>query len=1151
MLPADLIGRVWPMPEARRGSVLPGLDAPTHKPPDGRSKRNSLAVRIGIARPSGADHMAASVPAQRVAGSGNRVGGLIPKRGSAMLGMGAGFRAPAGARVGKARFAAAGAQQVGMGSLAAACRHEAEMDEPRSMEEYLQADAGTAESFNCRGGSGKRRLRQSRRKEAFAKGLKERNMDPTADEEAEKLLEENLWKYYRLLSPASHFKQRWDPFIQMLVVYNSGFIPLSLAFAYRLATTHTIADYAVDLLFVMDMVVSCSTVYHNQHFELVIDRRKIVSHYVRTWFVIDLLSILPLEVFAYVLSSDPDAQYLIADFLRLPRMLRLARFRKRVASAQTAGANARRMIWLCVLFVFIAHIVACCWWAIGRLGLPQNLGTDRHSRSWILRMEEQGTVQLIDPFNPFDQSRIPTQYLTSLYWALTCLLKSPSIGPDTEIEKVFTTVVTIFGVLVFTVFVGNTIEVLQSVSHSDEKRRKHMYTLSNFVRQNHLSRDLRQKIFAHFAAEYRSTLGIDASLLLHQFPRSLRGQIVVYMHRHTLQTCELFKVLTSECVKAILMCVIPTVCLQKEVLIGQGELCEYIYIMMRGAMQVRDASANDRTFATGGADRSNSSTVIPALAQAVWRASKRILVAFGRTQGDETTSSATAERTSVSTSPGNRSTKKKGAPNFHPIERAGSLIGLHDPKEGSVLYPYTVVASKTASLLRLTGEDLRSILASHGGSDQKAGRDLVRREFEAVQAGLLKGNRKTRLMSLHRSRAIMSHGDRDSQTDPCASPTEDACGPDASSQPVGRCIRESPGSAAEAQDDGGARRASVNMRQLEASLLQGAQVDLATSSSGPPATKGSTSSCSFNCGASQTKEWMSSSCGNETPNRYPEPHHCPLESRIGAAVAASNALGHATTPGEVHSRKALLGERERKNSMTVTDAEEEDYRRTEVAKAIAREDEQWRKGADDLRHDMAAAGRKLQNLITSMAAMESDLALLPNIAEALAALESISSNSPPPVSVFGFDLGGTRTPAVSTDASGIQAQSAPRISSGASGGAGGLFGFLWKGDTNPIKPRRDSELPVEATPDASPTAALDGPASSHAMAIPEPMASDIPMPLPSGLGSAGSQKGSKPGSYPTSLDLSQATGPPLCAGMMSHKQEARSRCDQTPPNLTA
>ena len=160
-------------------------------------------------------------------------------------------------------------------------------------------------------------------------------------------------------------------------------------------------------------------------------------------------------------------------------MLRLARFRKQLD--KMSGASLLRMLWLCVSFLFVSHLVACCWWAIGRLGIA-GVGVDAHSSSWItrsgMRLQRDGGM-------------VREQYLTSLYWALTALLKTPSIGdfirtharnhaylqssftsffshhippspfpshssyytytgPDTPLEKTFTFVITIFGVLAFT-----------------------------------------------------------------------------------------------------------------------------------------------------------------------------------------------------------------------------------------------------------------------------------------------------------------------------------------------------------------------------------------------------------------------------------------------------------------------------------------------------------------------------------------------------------------------------------------------------------------------------------------------------------------------------------------------------------------------------
>ena len=85
------------------------------------------------------------------------------------------------------------------------------------------------------------------------------------------------------------------------------------------------------------MLLACSTVYYNEHYEMIVDRKEIIQHYMRTWFFVDLFSILPFEVFSSFLAADDVQQVIITDFLKLPRMLRLARFRKRVDNVRVAA----------------------------------------------------------------------------------------------------------------------------------------------------------------------------------------------------------------------------------------------------------------------------------------------------------------------------------------------------------------------------------------------------------------------------------------------------------------------------------------------------------------------------------------------------------------------------------------------------------------------------------------------------------------------------------------------------------------------------------------------------------------------------------------------------------------------------------------------
>lgn len=837
------------------------------------------------------------------------------------------------------------------------------------------------------------------------------------DDDAEKMLEENLWKYYRLFPPKGYVKMHWDPVIQLLVMYNCIFIPMSLAFAYKMDSTHLLIDYCIDCFFVIDMLISCSTVYYNQHYEMVIDRRSIISHYLRTWLLIDLLSILPLEVFALLIRSE-STQAVVADLLKLPRMLRLARFRKRVD--MMSGANVTRMIWLTILFLFTAHLVACTWWGIGRLGLPSDqggleIGVDDHSTSWILRAQ-QGTSSSLWPHNAPPNSRFGQQYITSFYWALTALLKTPSVTPDTPLEKLFTTVVTIFGVLLFTIFVGNTIEVLQAVSHSDEARRRHVSNLLDFTRQARLSRKLRRQIFAHSAAEYRATLGIDAAALLHQFPRTLRGQIVVFMHRHTLRQSELFSAVSTECAKALLMCLTPTVCLQKELLLGQGELCEFFYILQRGALQVRNCPASDLERLDDGEEGDGYE-----FGRAVVRAIKRVSCIGMSMLGlpvNGNLGAAPSPAPRDKSPPGARAATRRAPMHYHAIERSGAILGLNDPNESSILYPYSVVASKTASLLRVTGSDVRTVLTAFGGKDEAAARQHLLGEYDEITAAMLAAPRESRFRPdlsgrvsrpcANRPNSFMTDSS-EGGTPPCGTPKGggaihpalmQAMRSNAPPSPVAGSSTDAAASAA--CDESGAAASPVGSPlACTAGAPTACQVGGLLSPAG--ASNGRSAHFGGEIGAANSNGGASR---EPTPSERRE--RPAIRQHLAGGPSAAAALPSRPTEGtlsqeetaERHRRREVgVATGERKNSIMLSASTMAPGERAEDAKAAEdrqrhADDLKWREQMDDLRSEIASAGRKLQSLLSTIGHVESELALIPQIAEALTALDTLGTGSP-------------------------------------------------------------------------------------------------------------------------------------------------------------
>ena len=99
-----------------------------------------------------------------------------------------------------------------MAAMAQAMQHEMEMETPETVEEYMAHEKEHADAFASQIRKGGAALHISQTIEE--------------DEEAERQLEANLWKYYRLLHPKGKFKPRWDSFVQILVVYNCTIIPM-------------------------------------------------------------------------------------------------------------------------------------------------------------------------------------------------------------------------------------------------------------------------------------------------------------------------------------------------------------------------------------------------------------------------------------------------------------------------------------------------------------------------------------------------------------------------------------------------------------------------------------------------------------------------------------------------------------------------------------------------------------------------------------------------------------------------------------------------------------------------------------------------------------------------------------------------------------
>ena len=113
--------------------------------------------------------------------------------------------------------------------------------------------------------------------------------------------------YYRQEAPKtpqhiilhySVFKAKWNWLILLLTFYTAVMVPYNVAFHNKTLDSPAIliVDAVVDVVFFVDILINFHTTFVGPAGEVISDPRVIRLNYLKTWFVIDLLSCLPYDL---------------------------------------------------------------------------------------------------------------------------------------------------------------------------------------------------------------------------------------------------------------------------------------------------------------------------------------------------------------------------------------------------------------------------------------------------------------------------------------------------------------------------------------------------------------------------------------------------------------------------------------------------------------------------------------------------------------------------------------------------------------------------------------------------------------------------------------------------------------------------------------
>eukprot|EP00808_Paulinella_micropora_P007291 g35823.t1 len=281
-----------------------------------------------------------------------------------------------------------------------------------------------------------------------------------------------------VLDPESLLLRLVDAVVLIFILIMGFTVTYFLAFSYKVNYAELSglvnASFAVAAIFLLDMFLGFFRPYQEGEVGTqywVLDSRAIVRHYIRTWFIIDFVSVFPWTAVANAVESD--ATWLPA--IQLLKLLRLLRFKKQRKTIndwmrRIFGRPGAAVFTFLFLMILVAHWLACIWGSLTRL-----------EPNWS------------DDFG--DLSAWYT-YTLSLYWSVMTIttIGYGDITPVTHTEYWVAIFGMSCGATLWAYIFGSANAVLAAMHKDEQAFEERIDDVEAFCRQAKIPDDLRDKV---------------------------------------------------------------------------------------------------------------------------------------------------------------------------------------------------------------------------------------------------------------------------------------------------------------------------------------------------------------------------------------------------------------------------------------------------------------------------------------------------------------------------------------------------------------------------------------------------------------------------------------------------------------------------------
>lgn len=325
------------------------------------------------------------------------------------------------------------------------------------------------------------------------------------------------------------WKFKWDVFMMFILIIIAILVPVRLAFAENDSGFWLYFNYCIDFLFFIDLILTFFTTYFDEKLlNEVTDMKLIAKNYLRTWFVIDFLSIFPFEpvlqglsiedVGAFVQITRVTKLYKLVRMVRLLKMARIFKDRRKIVmnldKVMRISAGLERLTFFCLVYLMFCHIITCLWIFVASFEDEMN---------WLIKMFGEDWRNELSPLGIYN---------TSLYFVLTTIttVGYGDITATNMHERVFCYFLMMVGVIGFSFTSGQLSSLISSVDSNAAKMSGRMLVLTKIKKQYKISKRLTEKL--EVAIKFEHSKNIEGlSEFMDELPQKLQVELAAELHK--------------------------------------------------------------------------------------------------------------------------------------------------------------------------------------------------------------------------------------------------------------------------------------------------------------------------------------------------------------------------------------------------------------------------------------------------------------------------------------------------------------------------------------------------------------------------------------------------------------------------------------------